>query len=207
MDAVLESKQFTSDEVCQINYYRLYLQAITISDISIAGGSRLDPYFLKGSKGPMSSETKLHHVNQARPNERSWNLWQKANYLWTSRGTKLKQPLGRWLVTADKLRQSWKAYLDPLSHELLLHHNEQHYNLHSSHNKGFQLQSDGHTNTLPPECRPASVLKGPHTWAVRTTKAILHRPKQTSQSAGTFEAFIEDLPEWERLLLYQIEYH
>ena len=142
MDAVLASKQFTSDKLCRINYCRLYLQAITISDILIAGGSRLDPYFLKGSKGPMSSITKLHHVNQARPNKISWNLWKKANYLWTSQGTKPKQTLGRWLVPADKLRRSWKAYLNPSSQELLLRYNDQHYNIHPSHHKGFQLQCD-----------------------------------------------------------------
>jgi hypothetical protein len=39
MDAIIESEQFTPDEVCKLNYCRLHLQAITISDITIAGGA------------------------------------------------------------------------------------------------------------------------------------------------------------------------
>ena len=34
MDHVLDSKQFKPVEICKINYCRLYLQAITVSDIS-----------------------------------------------------------------------------------------------------------------------------------------------------------------------------
>ena len=84
----------------------------------------------------------------------SWNLWKKANYLWTSQGTKLKQPLGRWLVPADKLRRSWKAYLDPTSQELLLRYSDQHYKSHPSHQNSHQRHCDEHNNTLPPTCRP-----------------------------------------------------
>jgi hypothetical protein len=38
MDHVLESRQFTSSEVRQINYCRLYLQARTLSDLALANG-------------------------------------------------------------------------------------------------------------------------------------------------------------------------
>jgi hypothetical protein len=102
MDVILASKRFTDEEIRKINYCRLYLQALTISDLIIAGGTRLDPYFLKGRCGPMLSSTRLHHVNQARPDSHSWNLWQRANYLWTSQGTKLLQPLGRLVGPGQK---------------------------------------------------------------------------------------------------------
>jgi hypothetical protein len=207
MDAIIASKQFTPKELCKINYCRLYLQVLTLSDISIAGGARLDPYFLKGTRGPMSSTTKLHHVNQARPNARSWNLWQRANYLWTSWGTKLKQPLGRWLVPSDQLRLSWKAYFDPHTDELLIRHTETHYNIHRRRSNGFRLQPDGHTNELPPLCRPASVLKGPQAWATRTTTPIIPTLELHSRSEGTFDAFIETLPDWEQQLLSHIDFH
>ncbi len=208
MDAIIESRQFKDDELRKINYCRLYLQAITISDISLAGGTRLDPYFLQGQRGPMSSTNKLHHVNQARPDADSWNLWRKANYLWTSWGTKLKQPLGRWLVPTPKLRRSWQAYLDTHSNELLIRKNDKHYNIHPRHAQGYNFQSDGHTNEIPIQCRPASILKGPLAWAARNTQPCISTPTVIiPKIAGTFEAFIEDLPEWERLLLNHIEYH
>jgi hypothetical protein len=155
----------------------------------------------------MSSTTKLHHVNQPRPDEPSWHLWQKANYLWTSNGTKLKQTLGRRLEPAEKLRRSWQAYLDPVSNELLLCRNDKQYNIHPSHPQGFHLLPDGHTNKLPIGCSPASALQVPTAWAARTTKPSIPPETTSNQTDGTFDAFIMTLPEWERALLSHIELH
>jgi hypothetical protein len=69
------------------------------------------------------------------------------------------------------------------------------------------IQPDVHTNELPPGCRPASILKGPKVWAVRTTKPIIQVTTKLNQMDGTFDAFIQDLPEWETLLLSKIELH
>jgi hypothetical protein len=207
MDVILASKRFTDDEIRKINYCRLYLQALTISDITIAGGTRLDPYFLKGRRGPMSSSTRLHHVNQARPDSHSWNLWQRANYLWTSLGTQLLQPLGRWLVPVGKQRRTWRAFLDPTTQELLLRTNDTSFTIHPKNATGYQLQADGHTNELPRLCRPASVLKGPTAWAARSTVPCVPHLAQPTAPAGTFQEFIATLPNWECRLLEHIDIH
>jgi hypothetical protein len=207
MDVVLASKQFTTEEVRKINYCRLYLQAVTVSDISLAGGTRLDPYFLKGTRGPMSSERKCHHVNQSRPYDKSWNIWQKANYLWTRQGTKLYQPLGRWLVPTKQLRRDWQAYLDPRAHELLIRQTNTQYTIHPQQEHGYLLEADGHTNKLPSYCRPASILKGTTAWAARNTKPCVPIFAHVTPIAGTFTAFLADLPDWEQMLLLHIEYH
>jgi hypothetical protein len=151
----------------------------------------------------MSSKTKLHHVNQPSPNAHSWHLWQWANHLWTSCGTKLKQLLSRWLEPAEKLCRLWKAYFDPSAHELLICLPAKHYNIHSIHPQGFQIQPDGHTNELPSGCRPAWILKGPTVWAVRTTKPIIQIMTNLNQSDGMFDAFIQDLPAVSKIKLHE----
>jgi hypothetical protein len=208
MDAVLESKQFTTSEICSINYCRLYLQAVTLSDITLADGLRLDPHFLRGTSGPMSSMTNHYKVNQARPNNAAWQIWQRANYLWTSKGTLLRQPLGRWLFLSNKQQQSWSTYYDPSSNELLTRQDSGHYCIHPRTPHGYSHAADGHTNTLPSTCRPASALKGPLGWSVRRTVPFwIIQTTPPTVTAGTFDSYTKALPEWERILLDQIKIH
>ena len=208
MDAILESKQFTPDELCLINYCRLHLQAVTVSDITLADGVRLDPYFIQGRSGPMSSTTTHHKVNQARPNEKSWNLWKRASHIWTSSGLTLRQPLGRWLTELTKQRRTWPAYFDPHSNELLLRQESKLYSIHPRSLHGYAIAADGHTNTLPPMSRPATTLKGPTGWAMSPTVPCTRtQDGPVTQTAGTFSAYIQDLPPWEQALLEHVEFH
>jgi hypothetical protein len=48
MDMVLASDSFTKQEICRINYCRLFLQAVTLSDICLADGVHLDPSMVLG---------------------------------------------------------------------------------------------------------------------------------------------------------------
>jgi hypothetical protein len=48
MDAVLATDQFTSNQVRMIHYCQLYLQVLTLSDITLANGTHLDPALYQG---------------------------------------------------------------------------------------------------------------------------------------------------------------
>jgi hypothetical protein len=143
----------------------------------------------------MSSTTNHHKVNQARPNDAAWQIWQRANYLWTSKGTLLRQPLGRWLFLSHKQRRSWSTYYDPSSDELLIRQASSHYCIHPHTPHGYAHTSDGHTNTLPSTCRPASALKGPLGWSVRrTVPFLIIQPTPSTVIAGTFDSYTKALP-------------
>ncbi len=79
MDAVLQCKYFTSEEITQINYCRLYLQAITLSDLTKADGKRLDPHMLKGRPSTTSSATPLPHTNQSPTHPNASTLCSRAH--------------------------------------------------------------------------------------------------------------------------------
>jgi hypothetical protein len=55
MDAILASNQFSDQETQRINYCRLYLQAITLSDLTLASGTKLDLAMLCGHPDQASS--------------------------------------------------------------------------------------------------------------------------------------------------------
>ena len=106
MNMILESGQFTNLEIRRLNYCRLYLQAITLSDITDATGTQLDMSKRTGEMSRYSSRTtSLVRVNQDRPSPIKWKLWCKANLIWSHPDGQLHTPLGDWLHRIHRQRQ------------------------------------------------------------------------------------------------------
>ena len=205
MDLVLQSEQFQPSEIEQINYCRLFLQSVTVSDISLADGIRLDPHMRIGKPNSTSSTTTLHRINQIRPDDKAWRLWQRANLLWADPHQRLHQQLGRWLYPPPQLRRNWQFYHDIPNDELLSTHPSGHYLIHSKQNFGYISQADGHTNGLPTSCRPASVIKTAMGWSISRTTPVVPQPLR--YLPGTFEEFLDTLPTWESHLLQHTTLH
>ena len=111
MDAIIQSNQFTPQEIKQLNHCRLYLQAVTISDITTAKGDYLDQYMIQGNLShPSSSVTTWHHFTQQCPQQDSWDLWRRANQLWSDNHGQLHQHLTTWLQPISKQRRQWPVY-------------------------------------------------------------------------------------------------
>jgi hypothetical protein len=106
MDIIL-AKKFQRTQIKRVNYCRMYLNVLLISDIATANGTAIDPSMYKG-KAPIVGGTK-HQVKQARPNETSWKQWRRLlNMIAYSKSDhRLRVPLGRWLHSWDKLRGKW----------------------------------------------------------------------------------------------------
>lgn len=99
-------------EIKALNWYRLYLQALFISDVSNVQGTHLDSQMYKGEVGHVKrSVTTVHHFVQERPSSRSWALWRKANLLWSTENGIFRQSLGPWRQsTSDHHRRAWPAH-------------------------------------------------------------------------------------------------
>jgi hypothetical protein len=111
MDQIMGSNLFTATQIRRLNYCRLFLQAVTISDLTDATGHTLDPSKLSGTPISSSSTTTWLHVNQDRPSSEIWTLWNKANRIWSHHDGTLHNPLGQWLVPRKSQRQQHFAYL------------------------------------------------------------------------------------------------
>jgi hypothetical protein len=64
MDHVLQSQLFTAQQIRRINYCRLFLQAVTVSDITNASGSCLFKGILSGDTKDIISMTTWHQTHQ-----------------------------------------------------------------------------------------------------------------------------------------------
>ena len=111
MDHIMGSNLFTALQIRRLNYCRLYLHAVTISDLTDATGHRLDSSKLRGIPQLTSSTTTWLHVSQERPSEEVWTLWRKANLIWSHHNGTLHNPLGTWLFPREKQRQQHFAYI------------------------------------------------------------------------------------------------
>jgi hypothetical protein len=119
MNIVLDSGEFSPAKIRMINFCRLYLQVVTLSDIALADGKTIDPALECGTLSLLSSTTTWLHTNQRRPSDKcTWRVWQGfmrlvALYL-------DNHPLGDWLYPPSQLRRSWPVYFDNLSSNVFL---------------------------------------------------------------------------------------
>lgn len=206
MDQILSSNKFTAAQIRRLNYCRLYLQATTISDITDATGRRLDPAKLLGTFSGRSSTTTWLKVNQGRPSKAEWQLWRRANKLWSKPNGILNEPLGSWLDLRKKQRQQHFAY--KRNNIIYIRANDRglyhiciptpipgDYRLHPRTRTFKNMKND----VFPVEVYPS--LRNPDHWTLhpRYYTQLVIPPEATIPV--TFHAFIETLEPWEIDLL------
>ena len=99
---------FNKKQLGILNRCRLYLQVLTLSDITSAAGNTILPTISQG-KRPQHRRSSLTWPRQESPPPQDWHLWRVAlNHV--SRNNKLQHPLGSWL---NRPHQQWEWYIDP----------------------------------------------------------------------------------------------
>lgn len=207
MTAIISSDRFNPSEITQLNYCRQFLQLLTISDLTTADGIHIDQDMLAGKMGKWSNTTKLHHFNQGRPNKKVWNLWLKANLLWSD-GVRLHQPLGPWLVDSSAQRQQACAYFDSNDDSLYLQVPNGGFRRYSLDGEFFtNVSQAGEQVQIPPTALPTTMHindEGMPEWSSPNLRStIFHTPR--GPPPGTFEEFLADLPPWESSLFHSLQ--
>ena len=182
MDHVLRSGLFKDKEVRQINYCRLYLQAITVSDITTASGSRLFAGINRGRTTEITSSTTWHHINQAKPDSASWSLWRKACELFSVNGI-LKEVLGAWLDPPMEQRRSWPTYYEP-STDSLLERSADKYEVHHRYKRRqtFHKTTTSVIIAAPPTSYPVDARPSQTGWYIPKLTRSRQPSKRPSQA-------------------------
>jgi hypothetical protein len=95
---------FSHSQLKLINNCRLFLQVLTLSDITSADGKTLLPNYTKGIVSTDRTSS-LKWPEQTRPPPSAWTLWKTA-LAHISTSEKLSTPLGRW-TDITHLRWTW----------------------------------------------------------------------------------------------------
>ena len=206
MEEILRSNWFTEKEIVRLNYCRLYLNAVTLSDITNTIGDRLDDSKQVGETSLMSANSKWMEVNQSKPSDSEWKLWTCANRLWSNSKGQLHQPLGKWVRDQRECRIQHFAY--KYRRWLYIRNMEGRYivcrrtgkeGVYNETTEVLEIQD------VPRPSQPAEVaMTGATKWyLVHTTKVTTGLRKRQSMSStnATFENFLEALDIWEYDLL------
>jgi exonuclease III len=207
MDIVLQSKKYTASEIRRINYCRLFLQAVTLSDLATVDGQYVDASKLKGHPSLRSSSTTLMHINQDRPSESEWSLWKKVNHLWSNEDGRFHQSLGRWLLPIHKQREQHFAYLLS-NHQLVVKTTDNYRVCQRISTTMFQETSYRLPfHSVDPQAVPAAVKpSGTSQWKLHSPTQILASPIPHFVSpSATFDDYLKSLDPWEFDLLNHIE--
>ena len=98
-------------KLSQLNRCRIWLNAISLSDITDACGYRICPHAAKGEKHP-HRQTIYTWRNQHKISNKHWKTWTKAvKTTFTTDGVHLHTPLGDW-CTQGEPSQKWLTYED-----------------------------------------------------------------------------------------------
>jgi hypothetical protein len=92
-----------------INYCRLYLQVLTLSDICNAEGTQLVAGMSQGNRNRDQSYSILEEPLQERPNAVSWGIWRRFLQHMCYDNYRLLQPLGPWYARLST-RRRWPCY-------------------------------------------------------------------------------------------------
>ena len=107
----------TSSELQKFSLCRLYLQVITLSDITISSGTEIDIHFWKGNRSLHTYSLKW--PQQTRLSPQCWAIWRRTlNLLFTSshKSNDLLKAhhLYHWLPHSPS-HQKWPTLIDPLT--------------------------------------------------------------------------------------------
>lgn len=120
MDVAINHKSIKPCELRRINYCRLYLNVVLLSDICTAGGNRIDESMYWGNLQQTPSTCTHHAATQQNPNGKAWKAWRKLLHLFCRRSSReLKhQYLLSWTVPRAQQRRQWPVLYDQDSNQI-----------------------------------------------------------------------------------------
>lgn len=161
MDLFLSFNIFSPKQIRHLNYCRLYLNVILLSDITDISGTHVySPEMLR-----LHGKSKWHcrrPIYQINPPPRVWKIWDLAIGRITTSRQRLQQTLGPWLLSPGKLSRIYEYYTDgstlfvrqssPLVHPMFHKHSRL-----TSHSFANDSHGECSFNDLPDIAVPTSV--------------------------------------------------
>ena len=199
MERIVHSHQFTPAQTKTLNYCRLYLGALTLSDLTTTTGRHLDQAKVQGRLSLWGTTTQHLKIHQESPSESEWRVWKRANRLWSTAEGKMIQPLGPWIRKASECRIQCAAY--GFRNSVAIKSGVE-YEICNMRSDG-QFEPTGRTVTvkmMPKTAVPVEVEEfGEAAWKLlkRTELVASTLPPHTA----TFPEFLDSLPPWEVDLL------
>ena len=199
MERIVHSHKFTPAQIKTLNYCRLYLGALTLSDLTTTTGRYIDQTKVMGRPSLWSTTTKWLKIHQESPSESEWRVWKRANRLWSTTEGKMLKPLGPWIQNARECRIQCAAY--GYGNSVAIKAGVE-YEICDMRSDG-QFEPTGRTVTvklMPTTAVPVDVEEfGDAAWKLLKRTEIV--PTNLPPPTATFPEYVDSLPSWEVDLL------
>ena len=203
MDLAISSQKFGPAALKRINYCRMYMNVLLLSDITHPNGRRVDLAACDGDRDMLHSTGLGHTVNQTKPNDKAWAEWrQYLNLLCHREKNTLKEPLGAWTAPPQDYTRQW-VLLYSTQEDKVYHHTAFDYYVHQKLHHDYDKDTEEFWDDLPPGAVPIEFHETPTTWI---------QPRILAQQDLCLEHFHHDtltskvtsMQRWERELLQEV---
>ena len=201
METMCTTRVYTKQQLCTINRCRIFLQAVTMADITDSSGNSVTAEAYEGKIDP-TTISGIMWPNQQRPPPRAWELWKEAitNVWCRTRSRRLREPLGEWSKASY---QDFKWAYDQIGY--VLYYTDQYgsYKYAPSQTRTRRQRMFRRVrcvNEIPDECEYATVTyyrEGEVLFDGSEPIQQLHTPNEFP----TFDEYIESLPTGPKAIL------
>ena len=203
MDTLSSSGHFGKTRLRQLNYCRLYLCVMFLSELVTADGTHLIDGFWKGDFDRRTSSALFRYPRQSRPSDKIWSFWRSAIRLvfCHPRCTTLRQPLLDW--TSQPHHRYTSVTTDPLR---LWCSATSYHEIERSTRHKLIFSTVQYPGILPSNSTPVDILASTaSTITTSIPRPRLHNPIPPSPS--NFEDRLQSLEAWQDSLLHNLEHH
>ena len=131
MGTAIHSKKFGPTALRRINYCRMYLNVLLLSDITTPNGQHIDEAASMGNQDDFHRFETYDRVHQPKPNDKAWTKWRKCLNLLCNNSYHhtLKTPLGAWTVRPHDCAKDWESLYSP-EEDVIYHSDAMGYSIH-----------------------------------------------------------------------------
>ena len=202
MDHVLSHDKFKPAHIKAINWCRMYLGVVTVSDIANAAGTHISKAMFDGDLDKVPTSSGWLTVHQKKPDPKSWAVWRRACRLIAgSADLVLQTPLSAWVVPTAQMRRLWKTWKSPGVDKLYIRQPNGTFNVHLRLTRDYDGDPTEQGSPLPATAMPVDAKQQQFTWSVTPNHRGWAIPVQDLEIQTDIQAYIQTLPEWEVQLL------
>jgi hypothetical protein len=203
MDKACNSGLFTPAELKRLNYYRLYLNVLTLSDDTDAKGNHFAPGILDGSRSVQQSSSKGPSAKQERPSDMTWALWRRLLHTFGDKH-QLLLPLAPWILSGPELRRDWPTLFSPEYQKIYQRADRKYAVCSPVRHSVYSFSPDNIQAEVPDDAIPIDASDVSYGWCVIPPSPALY-PEECVHFPATFQDYVDILPDYDAMLIQRAD--
>jgi hypothetical protein len=184
---------------------RLYLNVLTLSDVTDAKGNRFAPGILDGIRSVQQSSSKGPSAKQERPSNEMWALWQRLLNIFGNKHQLLFLPLGPWISSGPELRRDWPIFFSPEYGKIYRLSNRNYEVCSQVRHCVYSFLPDDTQAEVPDDAISVDASEVSHAWRAMPPSLALY-PEECVNFLVNFQDYVDLLPDYDAMLIQHVDF-